>query len=152
MYITGWVLIGLSILIYLIDVWLQFKSIRQDSEIKLQDVVKEHSKQAADSIADKLRSEGFTAQHLQDEKIEEFAHEISSLRFFGAFPKVEKAKALAESIINGELSGGTPQTKAKALALLARYLCVGETLEQAKSWLSSSKKLCQTEQAEISTL
>tara|TARA_B100000780_G_C21124939_1_gene456162 strand:- start:1923 stop:5819 length:3897 start_codon:yes stop_codon:yes gene_type:complete len=149
MYITGWVLIGLSILIYLIDVWLQFKSIRQDSEIKLQDVVKEHSKQAADSIADKLRSEGFTAQHLQDEKIEEFAHEISSLRFFGAFPKVEKAKALAESIINGELSGGTPQTKAKALALLARYLCVGETLEQAKSWLSSSKKLCQTEEAEI---
>ena len=46
MYITGWVLIGLSILIYLIDVWLQFKSIRQDSEIKLQDVVKEHGADA----------------------------------------------------------------------------------------------------------
>lgn len=149
MYITGWVLIGLSILIYLIDVWLQIKSIRQDSERKLLDVVKDHPKQTADLIVDKIRSAGFTAQHLQDEKIEELAREITLLRFFGSFPKEEKATALAESIIGGELSGGTPQAKARALALLARYLCVGERVEQAKSWLSASKKLCQTEEAEI---
>lgn len=149
MYITGWVLIGLSILIYLIDVWLQIKSMRQDSERKLLDVVKDHPKQTADLIVDKIRSAGFTAQHLQDEKIEELAREITLLRFFGSFPKEEKATALAESIIGGELSGGTPQAKAKALALLARYLCVGERVEQAKSWLSASKKLCQTEEAEI---
>src|SRR5690606_17641993 len=76
MYITGWVLIGLSILIYLIDVWLQIKSMRQDSERKLLDVVKDHPKQTADLIVDKIRSAGFTAQHLQDEKIEELAREI----------------------------------------------------------------------------
>lgn len=149
MYITGWVLIGLSILIYLIDVWLQIKSMRQDSERKLLDVVKDHPKQTADLIVDKIRSVGFTAQHLQDEKIEELAREITLLRFFGSFPKEEKATTLAESIIDGELSGGTPQAKARALALLARYLCIGERAELAEKWLSSSKKLCQTEEAVI---
>lgn len=149
MYITGWVLIGLSILVYLIDVWIKIKSMRQDSERKLLDVVKDHPKQTADLIVDKIRSAGFSAQHLQDEKIEELAREITLLRFFGSFPKEEKATALAESIIDGELSGGTPQAKARALALLARYVCVGERVEQAKSWLSSSKKLCQTEEAVI---
>lgn len=149
MYITGWVLIGLSIVIYLIDVWLQVKSMRQDSEKKLLDIVKDHPKQTADLVVDKIRSAGFTAQHLQDEKIEKLAHEITSLRFFGSFPKEEKAIALAESVIDGELSGCTPQVKAKTLALLARYLCVGERVEEAKSWLSSSKKLCQTEEAVI---
>lgn len=149
MYVTGWGLIGLSILIYFIDVWLQIKSMRQDSKRKLLDVVKDHPKKTADLIVDKIRNVGFTAQHLQDEKIEVLAREITSLRFFGSFPKDEKAITLAESIIGGELSGGTPQAKARALALLARYLCVGERFEQAKSWLSTSKKLCQTEEAEI---
>jgi hypothetical protein len=149
MYKTGWVLIGLSFLIYLIDVWLQIKSMSQDKEKLLLDVVKDHPKQTADLIVDKIRRVGVTAQHLQDEKIEKLAHEITSLRFFGSFPKEEKATALAESVIDGELSGGTPQVKARALALLARYLCVGEKVEQAKSWLSSSKKLCQTEEAVI---
>lgn len=149
MYITGWVLVGLSILIYLIDVCLQIKSMLQDSERKLLDVVKDHPKQTADLIVDKFRNAGFTAQHLQDEKIEELAREITLLRFFGSFSKEERATALAESIIDGELSGGTPQAKARALALLARYVCVGERVEQAKSWLSSSKRLCQTEEAVI---
>lgn len=149
MPVAGWGLIGLSILIYLIDVWFQIKSIRQDSEKKLLNVVKDHPKQTADFIVNQFRGTGFTAQHLQDEKIEKLSHEITSLRFFGSFPKEEKATALAESIIDGELSGGSTQVKAKALALMARYLFVEKRVEQAKSWLSRSKKLCQTEEAVI---
>jgi len=149
LYITGWLLIGLSILIYLIDVWLQIKSMRHDSEKKLLEEVKDHPKKTADLIVDKIRSAGFTAQPLQDEKIENLVYEITSLRFFGSFPKEEKAANLAERIIDGELSGGTPQVKARALALLARYLCVGERVGQAKSWLSISQKLCPTEESDI---
>ena len=121
----------------------------QDSERKLFDTVKVYSEKTAGSVVDKIRSIGFTAQHLQDEKIKTLAREITLLRFFVSFPKENKAIALAEAIVDGELSGGTPQVKAMALALLARYLCAGETAEQAKKWLSTSKKLCQTEEAEI---
>lgn len=149
MFITGWVLIGLSLLIYLIEVWLQIKSMRQDSEKKLLDTLKDHPKQTADLIVDKMRGTGFGAQHLQDERIEELSSEITFLRFFGSFPKEEKATALAESIIDGELSGGTPQVKARALAIVARYLCIGEKADLTKKWLSHSKKLCQTEEAAI---
>jgi len=128
MFTTGWILIGLSLSIYLIDVWLQIKSMRQDSENKLLDTVKEHSKQTADLIVDKMRTAGFGAQHLQDERIEKLTSEITLLRFFGSFPKEEKATVLAESIIDGELSGGTPQVKARALAIVARYFCNGEKM------------------------
>lgn len=96
-----------------------------------------------------MKSAGFTAQHFQDERIEKLINEVALLRFFGSFPRDEKAINLAESIIDGELSGGTPQVKARALALLARYLCVGKRAEQAKRCLSSSRKLCQTEEADI---
>jgi len=141
-YPLGASLIGLSILVYFLDVWLKKNN-------KLPNQLNELPSQVADEITTHMKSAGFTAQHLQDEKIERLAGEISSLRFFGAFPKEEKASALAESIIDGELSGGTPQAKARALALLARYLCVGERFERAKSWLSISQKLCPTEESEI---
>ncbi|UGA51572.1 MULTISPECIES: hypothetical protein [Dickeya] len=147
--VFGWILIALSIFIYLIEVWFQVKSMRQDSERKLLDTVKDHPEQTAALVINKIRSTGFTAQPLQDEKIEKLTHEISLLRFFGSFPKEEKATALAERIIDGDLSGGTSQAKARALALIARYLCVGEKAEQAKKWLSNSLKLHQTEEAKI---
>ncbi|WP_180797714.1 hypothetical protein, partial [Vibrio parahaemolyticus] len=105
--------------------------------------------QVANEITTRMRSAGFTAQHLQDERIEELSSEITFLRFFGSFPKEDKATTLAESIIDGELSGGTPQVKARALAKVARYLCIGEKADLAKKWLSHSKKLCQTEEAAI---
>ncbi|MBQ0726670.1 MAG: hypothetical protein KBT77_04890 [Thalassolituus oleivorans] len=141
-YPLGSSLIGLSVFVYILDVWLKKNNGLSNELIEL-------PSQVSNEITTRLKSAGFTAQHLQDEKIEKLAHEITSLRFFGSFPKEEKATALAESVIDGELSGGTPQAKAKALALLARYLCVGERVEQAKIWLSSSKKLCRTEEAEI---
>lgn len=141
-YPLGVSLIGLSVLVYFLDAWL-----KKNNELPNQLI--ELPSQVADEITTRMKSVGFTAQHLQDEKIEKFAHEITLLRFFGSFPKEEKATALAESIIGGELSGGTPQVKAKALALLARYLCIGERAELAKKWLLSSKKLCQTEEAVI---
>lgn len=141
-YPLGASLIGLSVLVYFLDVWIKKNN-------KLPNQLNELPSQVAKEITIRMKSAGFTAQHLQDEKIEKLAGEISSLRFFGSFPKEEKASALAESIIGGELSGGTPQAKARALALLARYLCVGESAELAKKWLLSSKKLCQTEEAGI---
>lgn len=141
-YPLGASLIGLSVLVYFLDVWIKKNN-------KLPSQLNELPSQVADEITIRMKSAGFTAQHLQDEKIEKLAGEISSLRFFGSFPKEEKASALAESIIGGELSGGTPKAKARALALLARYLCVGESAELARKWLLSSKKLCQTEEAVI---
>ncbi|BCV64275.1 HTH domain-containing protein [Shewanella algae] len=141
-YPLGASLIGLSVLVYFLDVWL-----KKNNELPNQLI--ELPLQVADEIATRMKSAGFTAQHLQDEKIEKLSHEITLLRFFGSFPKEEKAIALAQSIIDGELSGGTPQVKARALALLARYLCIGERSELAKKWLLRSKKLCQTEEAGI---
>lgn len=141
-YPLGASLIILSVLVYFLDVWL-----KKNNELPNQ--LTELPSQVAHEITKRMKSAGINAQHLQDEKIEKLSHEITLLRFFGSFPKEEKATALAESIIDGELSGGTPQAKARALALLARYVCMGERVEQAKSWLSSSKKLCQTEEAVI---
>lgn len=141
-YLLGASLIFLSVLVHFVDAWLKKSS-------KLPDQLNELPSHVANEITTRMKSAGFTAQHLQDEKIEEISREITLLRFFGSFSKEEKADALAESIIDGELAGGTPQAKAKALALLARYLCVGERIEQAKNWLSISKRLCPTEEAEI---
>ncbi|MTI64570.1 hypothetical protein [Methylophaga sp.] len=141
-YPLGASLIALCVLVYFLDVWLKKNS-------KLPNQLSELPSQVAIEITTRMKSAGFTAQHLQDEKIEKLSHEITLLRFFGSFPKEDKATALAESIINGELSGGAPQAKARALALLARYLCVGERGEQAENWLSISKKLCPTDEAEI---
>lgn len=141
-YPLGASLVGLSFLVYFLDVWLKKNS-------TLPNQINELPLQVANEIATRMKSAGFTAQHLQDEKIEELAREITLLRFFGSFPKEEKATALAESIIDGELSGGTPQEKARALALLARYLCVGEKVEQAKICLTTAKKLYPTEEAKI---
>lgn len=146
---TGWQFIGISICVYLLEVLLQVRSERQETGKRFLDVVKDYPEQTAEIIEVKLRSAGFTAPRLQDEKIEMFVNQITLLRFFGSFPKEERAINLAERIIRGELSGGTPQIKARALALLARYVSVGESAAQAKRWLSNSKELCQTEEADI---
>lgn len=129
-YPLGASLIGLSVLVYFLDVWLKKNS-------TLPNQLNELPSQVANEITTRMKSAGLTAQHLQDEKIEELAREITLLRFFGSFPKEEKATSLAESIIDGELSGGTSQAKARALALLARYLCVGEKVEQAENLLNN---------------
>ncbi|EGR2733065.1 hypothetical protein WJ565_001895 [Vibrio parahaemolyticus] len=141
-YPLGVSLIGLSVLVYFLDVWLKKNN-------ELPNKLIEIPSQVANEITTRMRSAGFTAQHLQDERIEELSSEITFLRFFGSFPKEDKATTLAESIIDGELSGGTPQVKARALAKVARYLCIGEKADLAKKWLSHSKKLCQTEEAAI---
>lgn len=141
-YPLGASLVGLSFFVYFLDTWLK-KNIIQSNQLN------ELSSQVAGEMTTRMKSAGFTAQHLQDEKIEKLSHEITLLRFFGSFPKEVKAIALAQSIIDGELSGGTPQAKARVLALLARYLCTGERAELAKEWLLSSKKLCQTQEVLI---
>lgn len=141
-YPLGASLIGLSVLVYFLDVWIKRNNELPNKLIEL-------PSQVGDEIITRMKTSGFTAQHLQDHKIDELACEITMLRFFGSFPKEEKSIALAESIIDGELSGATPQVKARALALVARYLCVGEKADLSKKWLSYSKKLCQTEEATI---
>lgn len=141
-YPLGASLIGLSVLVYFLDLLLK-KNVELPSELI------EIPSKVAHEITTRMQNAGFTAQHLQDERIEKLTSEITFLRFFGSFSKEEKANALAESIIDGELSGGTPQVKARALAIVARYLCIGEKSDLAKKWLSHSKKLCQTEEAVI---
>jgi len=146
---VGWVLIFLSLMVYLIEVILQIKLIRQEASGEILDAVKDFPEKTADFMAKKLKSEGFTGQHLQDKEIERQVSEISRLRFFGSFSRERKGRVLAEGIINGELSGGGSFVKARALALLARYLCVGDKAGYSRELLSVSKKICKTDEAEI---
>jgi hypothetical protein len=144
-YPLGASLIGLSVIVFFLDTWLKKNSLSKD---QLQDL----SSDVAKKITAHMKESGITAQHLQDECIEKQINEITLLRFFGGFPKEEKAVNLANAIIDGELSGGAPQVKARTLALLARYLCVGDSSDQAKQWLSTSSKICQTKEAAIAQM
>ncbi len=113
-YPLGATLIGLSVLVYFLDVWFK-KNSNPPNQLK------DLPSQVANKITTRMKSAGFTAQHLQDEKIEKLVDEVAFLRFFGSFPKEQKALNLSESIIDGEFSGGTPQVKARALGVCRIY-------------------------------
>lgn len=138
--ILGWTFLAISFSVFIIELLVNRRLPAQLKELPLE---------VAREVTDNLKSSGFTAQHLQDERIEERTREISMLRHFSSFPKVDRAVALADSIINGELSGGTSKVKARSLALLARFLCVEEGKERANDWLVASIKLCPTEESKI---
>ncbi len=145
----GWSLILLSIVIYFIETMAQVVKSKNENVGQLSKGVKGIPEKTASKVVEKLQEVGFSASQFQDEKIIKLVNEISALRFFGSFPKVEKANRLASSILDGELKGGTPIVKARALALLARYLCVGDNARLARTYLIESRKLTQTAEADV---
>ncbi|WP_125784688.1 hypothetical protein [Pseudoalteromonas rubra] len=85
---------------------------------------------------------------MQDASIEKQIGELKEFRFFVNYPKKETCTNLADSILDGELKGANPLLKAKALALMSRYICF-EEIELSKSYLKESKRLTGTEEAEV---
>ena len=61
-------------------------------------------------------------------------------RFFSDFDRVHSALSLAETLLNGELSGGSKPTKSKALAWCARFLSSADT-DKAEQLLTEAKRL-----------
>ncbi|HHD7737072.1 TPA: hypothetical protein ACOWQJ_001271 [Providencia rettgeri] len=144
-FILGFTLISIGIGVFIIDSWAKKNNIPEKQLKDLPDNV-------ANEITARMKSSGFTAQHLQDEKAEKLLDEISSLRFFGVFPTVEKIRTLSESIIDGELSGGTSKVKSHVLALAAMYLCIEDELDRAKELLSIANSIFRTDETKIAEI
>ncbi|PKH85419.1 HTH domain-containing protein [Colwellia sp. Bg11-28] len=147
--VWGWSLILLSVFIYCVETVAQIIKSKNENTGELSNNLKKIPEEAAIKVVEKLNETGMYASHLQDEKIVKLTNEISHLRFFGFYSKVDKVNQLASSILDGELRGGTPPVKARTLALLARYLCFSDNLEIAKLYLNASKKLTQTKEAAV---
>ncbi|MEN0037956.1 MAG: hypothetical protein AAGC78_12860 [Cellvibrio sp.] len=144
----GWIFLAISILIFLVDSYRQYKTFEPISEVRILEAVTQQPEITATLLIEKLRAPGFLVSHLQDEKINKLINEITLFRFFKSFKTEKKSISLADSILNGELFGGSSLVKAKALAVLARYLSVDRYID-ASQYLQESKKLSITQEAEV---
>ena len=144
----GWSLILLSVAIYCFEMFFQYKKLALESTVFSDELIDNVSDETSKKVADKLTEVGFTAPHMQDASIEKQISEIKEFRFFLNYPKKEACTDLAYSILEGELKGASPLLKAKALALLSRYICF-EEIELSKSYLNESKRLTGTEETEV---
>tara|TARA_B100001059_G_C17833987_1_gene586645 strand:- start:958 stop:5061 length:4104 start_codon:yes stop_codon:yes gene_type:complete len=144
----GWSLILLSVAIYGFETFFQYKKLALESSKISDELVEDVSDETSKKVTEKLTEVGFTAPHLQDASIEQQISEIKEFRFFANYPKEETCRELAGSILDGEFKGASPLLKAKALALLSRYICF-EEIELSKSYLKESKRLTWTEETEI---
>lgn len=77
---------------------------------------------------------------LVDQKINQEVELLRKSRFFSDFDRVHFALSLAAKLLDGELSGGTKPTKAKALAWCARLLSSADT-DKAEELLAEAKRL-----------
>lgn len=144
----GWSLVLLSVAIYCFETFSQYGKLALESSKISDELVDDVSDETTKKVADKLTGVGFTAPHMQDASIEKQISEIKEFRFFVNYPKKETSTKLADSILDGELKGASPLLKAKALALLSRYICF-EEIELSKSYLKESKRLTSTEETEV---
>lgn len=144
----GWSLISLSFVIYCIETIFQYKKSVLESSKLTDEQVEDLSEETARKVAEKLNEAGYSAPHLQDEKIEHQLKEIKEFRFFTNYPKNDACRQLANSILTGELRGASAAVKAKALALLARYVVL-EDFELGNYYFCESRKLKSTKEADI---
>lgn len=144
----GWSLILLSVAIYCFETFIQYKKLALESTKFSDEFIDDVSNETSKKVADKLTEVGYTAPHLQDASIEKQLSEIKEFRFFINYPRKETCTKLAGSILDGELKGANPSIKAKALALLSRYISL-EEIGLGKSYLRESRRLTSTEEADI---
>lgn len=88
-------------------------------------------------------------QSVCDQAIRDDTQRITRARHLNGFPLTDDAMRLATRVARTELAGGSNIVRARALAVCARYLSQGETLEQAREFLDLSRRLHSCEEATI---
>lgn len=88
-------------------------------------------------------------QAYSDQQIRDEVEKIRKCRFLADFPSKDRALALATRVDATELSGGSSEVRARALAWCARILSNGDTIGEAKDLLSKSRRLGDCEEAEL---
>lgn len=146
---TGWIFIGISISIFVVDSLRIFKTNTNEKTQNILDIIKEQPQETANFLAENMKSQSSSATHIIDEKISKRICELQHLRFFGTFLKEEKSIQLANDLIEGELARGSSPKRALGLALSSRYLSVGENIDKAKVYLEQSKKLTHVPESKI---
>lgn len=81
------------------------------------------------------------SQSLIDSGIEEQATRLQHARFFVGFESKSYAWRLARRIIDGDLSGGSPNVRARALAWCARSLAWSDSSDKAEEVLQQANSL-----------
>jgi len=76
-----------------------------------------------------------------DEKIEDETNLLRKSRFFAEYDKVPHTLKLAESLTNGNFSGGTNEVKCKSLAWCVRLLVHTKELGRARDYLEFAEEL-----------
>lgn len=145
-------LIGLAFVVYCIDTYFQTQRAKYSVEgisSRIENVPEKTAKLVAQEFE---KRNAYGASPIVDESINKAIYEIHTLRTFDSFPTIEKSIDLAKSILEGEMSFGSAAVKAKALALIARYLSNGPELIKAKEYLEVSKRLAKTHEASLAEI
>lgn len=142
-HLTGWGLVIIGVIVFVFERYMQVRQIAVE-QTSIPDI-NDFSKQTASEVVEALLDNGITVPNGQDEKILQRLNEITALRFFGSYPNCSKVIELAEMILTGELRGGSRNLKAKALALLGRYIS-HDDIELCNSYISESRRLASTDE------
>ncbi len=145
----GWILLAGSLLIFGVEVWRLDRANRVQNKDEIINAVNNLPLATVDLVLQGISRNSFPAASIIDDRIIQLSSEIKKLRFFGNFPTEEKAIQLSNSILNGELTGGTSTVKAVALAQCARYRSINEDVVHAKKCLTESKNIISTPEATI---
>ena len=78
---------------------------------------------------------------LVDQKIEEEVAKLQKKRFFVEFDGVLASISLGRRLVEGELSGGSAETRGRALSWCARLLAYTDELDTAEKYLGFAKTL-----------
>jgi hypothetical protein len=88
-------------------------------------------------------------QGLSDREIQQEVERLRKARQLVGFPIKEAALALARRVGDTELAAGSGIVRSVALAWCARFLSMGDTIDQARQFLNRSKALGTCEEARI---
>ncbi|MFY3093561.1 PIN domain-containing protein [Achromobacter xylosoxidans] len=121
------------------------KQWKRDHEAKFQPATAEAMRRL-----EQVQQLAFTTK-LTDQQIAAEARRIRQARHLTGYAGAEKARALAASIENNELAGGSSTVKAQALAWCARILSWKENRDRAKELLAKSRDLGGGPEADIAS-
>src|SRR5665811_2210454 len=94
-----------------------------------------------------LRGNGPT--ELIDQKIEEEVEKLRKARFFSEFDLTRSSLSLGRRLAEGNLSGGSDETRVRGLAWCARVMSPSGDLERAEYLLELAKTLGDSPEAKI---
>jgi hypothetical protein len=115
---------------------------------------KEHEAKFSPQTAEAIRREAHIQRHsflerMSDREIDQAVDRLRRARFLSGFAAKQEALILASNVESSELSGGSRQVRARALAWCARLLSAGDTLPRAVTLLAKSKELAHTPEATL---